>query len=247
MFGELINVKDNYVIIENKSKIIDSNYLNLHVIFTENNRRIVGEIISIDKNTINILLIGEIINDSYVNGIVKKPNLSNGCRIIYKSELELLLGSQDIDNKNNFYIGKSILYDGYNITANFNDFFSNHFAIIGNTGSGKRCSVARIIQNLFNKNTGNLPKKSHIVFFDVYGEYNNAYNNFNNVEGLGFKSFSALPSHNSEIINIPAYFLSVDALAILLDVPSHNQLPILEKTIKLVYIYKNTDETICKF
>lgn len=247
MFGELIDIQENYVLLENKTKKIDSNYLNIHVIFTDNDRRIVGEIISIDKEIIKIILIGEIINNIYVNGVVKKPNLSNGCRIIYKSELELLLGSQDIDNKNTFYIGKSLLYDGFNISGNFNDFFSNHFAIIGNTGSGKSCTVARIIQNIFTKSNENLPKNAHMVFFDVYGEYNKAFQNLNNINGMGFKNFSSSPTSNSEIINIPAYFLGVDDLALLLNVTSHNQLPIVEKTLKLVYIFKNTDEQISKF
>ena len=86
MFGEILDIYDNYVVLENKTGVIDSNYLNIHVIFNDNDRKVVGEIISIDKNTIKILLIGEIINNRYVNGIVRKPNLSGGCRVVYKSE-----------------------------------------------------------------------------------------------------------------------------------------------------------------
>ena len=158
MFGEIIDIFDNFVIIENKTQVIDTNYLNIHVIFSDNNRRIVGEIVSIDKKEIKILLVGEIINDTFINGVVRKPNLSGGCRVIYKSELECLLGRQDTDNTEAFYIGKSLVYDGFNVTGDFNDFFSNHFAIIGNTGSGKSCSVARILQNIFYKSSVNMPK-----------------------------------------------------------------------------------------
>ena len=247
MFGKLLSVHDNFVVLENISNEIDSNYLNLHVIFNENNRKIVGEIISIEKETIKILLIGEIINNIYINGIIRKPNLSNGCRIIYKSEVELLLGNQDLENIDSFYLGKSLIYDGFNITSKFNDFFSNHFAIIGNTGSGKSCSVTRILQNIFYKSKSNLPKNAHIVLFDVYGEYNKAFNSLNNIEGMGFKNYSSKTDQSEgEIINFPAYFLSVDDLALLLNVTSGNQLPILEKTLKLVYIFKNTDETVSK-
>ena len=32
---------------------------------------------------------------------------------------------------------------------NIDDMWSNHSAIFGNTGSGKSCSVARIVQNIF--------------------------------------------------------------------------------------------------
>lgn len=248
MFGELLDVYDNYAIVENKTGQIETNYLNIHVIFNDNNRKVVGEIISIDKSTIKILLIGEIVNDIYINGIVRKPNLNGGCRIIYKSEVELLLGNQELDNIDSFYIGKSLVYDGFNITSKFNDFFSNHFAIIGNTGSGKSCGVTRILQNIFYKSNSNMPNNAHIVLFDVYGEYNKAFASLNNVEGMGFKNYSSkVDLSEGELINIPAYFLSVDDLALLLNANSQNQLPILEKTLKLVYIFKNTDENISKY
>lgn len=248
MFGKLLDVYDNIVVMENVSNNIETNYLNLHVIFNDNNRKIVGEIISIDKNVIKISLVGEIIDDIFINGVLRKPNLSSGCRIIYKSELEALLGKQDLDNNESFYIGKSLLYDGFNITGDFNDFFSNHFAIIGNTGSGKSCAVTRILQNIFYKSKSNMPKGSHIVLFDVYGEYNKAFNALNNIDGMGFKNYSTkVDLSEGELINIPAYFLGVDDLALLLNVSSPNSLPILEKTLKLVYIFKNTDENISKY
>lgn len=248
MFGQLLDVYDNYAIIENKTGQIETNYLNLHVIFQDNNRKVVGEIVSIDKSTIKILLIGEIVNDIFINGIVRKPNLSGGCRIIYKSEVELLLGNQEIDSIDSFYIGKSLVYDGFNITSKFNDFFSNHFAIIGNTGSGKSCGVARILQNIFYKSNSNMPKNAHIVLFDVYGEYNKAFNELNSINGMGFRNYSSkVDLSEGELINIPAYFLGVDDLALLLNVSSPNQLPILEKTLKLVYIFKNVDENISKY
>jgi len=248
MFGEIIDVYDNYVVMENKSQTIDSNYLNLHVIFSDGSKKIVGEIMSIDRKTIKILLIGEIINDKYVNGVVRKPNLSSGCRLIYKSEVELLLGKQDLEGNDTFYLGKSLIYDGFNVTGNFNDFFSNHFAIIGNTGSGKSCSVARILQNIFYKSSSSMPRNAHIVLFDVYGEYNKAFSNLNSIDGMGFKNYSSkVDMSDGELINIPAYFLGVDDLALLLNVSTPNQLPILEKTLKLVYIFKNTDENISKF
>ena len=248
MFGEIIDIHDDVVILKNLTGQIDSNYLNIHVIFNDNTRKIVGEIQNITKTEIKILLIGEINENSFVSGLVRKPNLSSGCRIIYKSEVELLLGSQDLDSSSSFYVGKSLIYDNFNVTGYFNDFFSNHFAVIGNTGSGKSCAVARILQNVFFKKSSNVPKNAHIVLFDAYGEYNKAFESLNQIDDMGFKSYSTNTlSTEHEMINIPAYFLGVDDLALLLDVNTTNQLPILEKTLKLVYIFKNTDENISKY
>ena len=65
---------------------------------------------------------------------------------------------------------------------------------------------------------------------------------------MGFKNYSTrLDLSDGELINIPAYFLSVDDLALLLNVNTPNQLPILEKTLKLVYVFKNTDSNVSKF
>ena len=248
MFGSILKIYDDHVIIENKSNVIDTNYLNLHVIFSDNDKKVVGEIINIERDIIDILLIGIINDNVFTSGLVRKPNLSGGCRVIYKSELELLLGNQDLDNVDSFYIGKSLVYEGFNITSKFNNFFSNHFAVIGNTGSGKSCTVTRLLQNIFYRSSSNLPRGAHIALFDVYGEYNKAFKSLNNIDGMGFKNYSTkVDLTEGEIINIPAYFLSVDDLALLLDVNSPNQLPILEKTLKLVYIFKNTDESVSKY
>lgn len=248
MFGNILKIYDDHVIIQNKSRIIDTNYLNLYVIFSDNEKKVVGEIVNIEVNIIDIILVGIIENDIFNSGLFRKPNLSGGCRVIYKSELELILGNQDLDDMSSFYIGKSLVYDGFNVTSKFNNFFSNHFAVIGNTGSGKSCTVARLLQNIFYRNSSNLPIGAHIALFDVYGEYNNAFLKLNNIEGMGFNNYSTkLDSTEGDIVNIPAYFLSVDDLALLLDVTSANQLPIIEKTLKLVYIFKNTDENVSNY
>ena len=248
MFGNILKIYDDHVIIENKSRIIDTNYLNLYVIFSDNEKKVVGEIVNIEVNIIDIILVGIIENDIFNSGLVRKPNLSGGCRVIYKSELELILGNQDLDDMSSFYIGKSLVYDGFNVTSKFNNFFSNHFAVIGNTGSGKSCTVARLLQNIFYRNSSNLPIGAHIALFDVYGEYNKAFSKLNNIDSMGFNNYSTkLDSTEGDIVNIPAYFLSVDDLALLLDVTSANQLPIIEKTLKLVYIFKNTDENVSNY
>ena len=110
-------------------------------------------------------------------------------RIIYKQELELLIGKQDSNDKSNIYLGKSVTYEQFDVKINLNDFFSNHFAILGNSGSGKSCGVARILQNIFQDNKAGVPQNAHIVLFDVYGEYNEAFKNANNIPNLGYKSY----------------------------------------------------------
>lgn len=245
MFGKIIDIYDNYVIIENATHKLEVNYVNFHVVFPENDRSVVGEIVGMNENEIKVFLVGEIKNDRFSSGVLRKPNFNSKPRIVYKSEVEKFLGSQDIGSSDTLYVGKSLTYDGFNVCANLNDFFSNHFAILGNTGSGKSCGVSRILQNLFYHNDDKMPVNAHLVLFDVYGEYNSALSKINELPGMGYKYFTSdLKFGDGDVINIPAYFLEVDDLALLLNATSPTQLPILEKALQLVYIFKSEDQSM---
>ena len=189
MFGKIIEMEDNVVVIENLSTPT-ANYINYHVAFNEENRKVIGEIVSIKEKEIKVLLVGEVKDDVFYAGVLKKPNFTTIARLVYKSEVELFLGNQDISSKNNLYIGKSNTYEGFNVCADLNDFFANHFAIIGNTGSGKSCGVAKIIQNLFYHNDTVLPLNAHLVLFDVYGEYNTAFQDLNKIPGISYNNLT---------------------------------------------------------
>ena len=242
MFGKILSINENVVILENIAEKLEVNYINYHLIFPEADRKILGEIVSISETEIIVLLVGEIHNNSFTSGVLKKPNFNCTPRLVYKSEVELFLGNQDIANKENLYIGKSNTYEGYNVCADINGFFSNHFAIIGNTGSGKSCGVSRILQNIFYHHEDEMPTNAHLVLFDVYGEYNTALMDINRIPNMGYAYYtSKLDLSEGNLINIPAYFLEIDDLALLLNADSPSQLPIIEKAIKLTYIFKSED------
>ena len=245
MFGKITEIIDNYVYVENSTHELKNNILNVHVVFEEVNRKVVGEVLSINKDIIKIFLIGEIRNNIFYSGIMRKPAFQCIPRIVYKQELELLIGKQDDSDKASVHLGKSVIYENFNVNINLNDFFSNHFAILGNSGSGKSCGVARILQNIFQDNKAGVPENAHIVLFDVFGEYNEAFKNANDIPNLGYKSYSMDDGYDS--INIPAYFLDIDDLALLLNVRSSSQLPILEKTLKLVYIFNSLDDKVQEY
>ena len=61
-----------------------------------------------------------------------------------------------------------------------NGFFSKHIGIVGSTGSGKSCTVAKILQSVvgINEKVNSLLGKqnnSHVVMFDIHDEYSNAF------------------------------------------------------------------------
>ena len=245
MFGRIIEIKDNYVLVENTSGETETNVLNYHVVFTNNNRKTVGEIVAITQGAIEILLVGDIINDRFIAGVIKKPSFKSSCRLVYKSEVELILGKQDISKKDTLYIGKSAIYDGFNVTANANDFLSAHFAIIGNTGSGKSCGAARLIQNIFYFNDEGMPLNSHLAIFDVFGEYNNAFSKMNTLPGIKFRNYTTeifQDGNDNNTIKIPLFLLEADDIALLLNATDANQIPIIQKALELVNIFKSQGE-----
>ena len=242
MFGKILGFDASKMYIENNKGVADTNYIGYHVVFPEPDHKIVGEIIGIDSKQIIILLIGEIINGRFSNGVLKKPSMNTTARIIFKSELESILGSQNYLDRSNLLFGTSPIYKDYVITSSLNNFFANHFAIIGNTGSGKSCGLARLIQNVFFTSSNEIPRNAHVALFDVYGEYCDTFNEMDKFQGLHFKKYTTqLEFGMGGLLTIPAYFLEVDDLAILLGATETSQLPVLSKAIELVKIFKSQD------
>ena len=235
MIGKIESIEGNLVTvklginIENTASIV-----NLHVVFSSQNEVMVGEILSTSKTHAKIALIGELINNSFVSGVNKKPSFASTVRIINKNELDLVLGNSSSNNA--FNLGRIPLYSNYLLNVNPNNLYSNHFCILGNSGAGKSCSVARMFQNLFI----NKRPKSNIFIFDVFGEYARALKGVNNIS---FKSFTTNKEDtDSLLINLPIWLLDVDDLALLLDAESYIQIPIIEKALKIVSVYSMDEE-----
>lgn len=244
MFGKIIRIEDKNVIVQNLKNEILSHMIGYHVVF-EDTKKMVGEIIFVDEKEFHIHLIGELVNQSLIAGIMKYPQGNAIVRVVYKNELELIIGSQETHLPKHLLFGKSNVYENFNVSVNTTSFFSNHFAIIGNTGSGKSCGVARLLQNLFAENKTN-PANSHILIFDTYGEYHSALDKINLHPGIHVKNYTtSIKDGESELIKIPPYLLEVDDLALLLNLNDAELIPILEKTLNYVYIFKGED-SICQ-
>ncbi|MCR8184715.1 ATP-binding protein, partial [Pseudomonas aeruginosa] len=85
------------------------------------------------------------------------------------------------DNEHDFPLGKLSLNKDISLKINGNRFFGKHIAIVGSTGSGKSCTVAKILQDAVgisesqNKSIA-AQNNSHIVIFDIHDEYTAAFN-----------------------------------------------------------------------
>lgn len=238
MVGKIVYISNTLAHIELEE--VNSNLMNMHVIFEDNGRTIIGEVEDIDNKKVTIHFLGEIINNKFIAGLIMKPSLNSKIRLITSDELKYLVGN---DTENNLFLGYSPLYDNCPIYTDINDLFSNHMAIFGNTGSGKSYGVARLLQNLFEK-TKIVPFKSNFFIFDAYGEYHNAFSSIDKYNpNYHFKYYTTnLNDTDGSILRIPLWLLGIDDMALLLQADSHSQIPIIERMLKLVSIFSESSE-----
>lgn len=243
MLGKIIAIEDTTISIElsiDLSKF--QSLLNMHVVMKDPGRTMIGEITDIKGNIAYVNLLGEFINNEFIYGVMKKPSFSATVQLVSKEYIPSIISVGKYNENRDLYIGESPIYDGLKIAININSFFSNHFSIFGNTGSGKSCGIARIIQNLFHKN--NPPYKANLFIFDAYGEYHSAFKELTNIsEEINFKTYTTnLNFSDSEVLCIPLWLLGVDDIALLLGVNKSTQLPIVEKALKLVSVFATDSE-----
>lgn len=242
MFGRIVYISDNVAHIEiPEGTPVATNLMNMHVVFEDELKKILGEVEDISEKLIKVGFLGEIVDNHFVGGVIRKPTLSAKIRVITKEELGLIVGAPTAGS---MLLGVSPLYDEYPIYVNINDLFSNHMAIFGNTGSGKSCGVARILQNVFN-NPSFLPYKSNFFIFDAYGEYHNAFETIGKLNpNYNFKFYTTNRTNdpNTEL-RIPLWLLDVDDMALLLGAETHSQIPIIERMLKMVAIF-SSDENV---
>ena len=191
-------------------------------------------------------VVGEISDDRFTPGASSKPSFKSKVRLITMDELELIFGKQETEfGFTNF--GTSNVYEGYKINVPINEFFNAHFSILGNSGAGKSCTVASILQKLYTSSP-KPPINSALFFFDAYGEYTHAFGDLHRKNpALNYKAYTTNTiDPDCEILRIPPWLLDVDDLALLLDATTPAQLPILEKTLKLVPILTGNSSVVIK-
>ena len=240
MFDRIIYISDDSCQIRLKDNIeITTNLMNLHLVFEDEVKKVLGEVDNLEGNIVKARFLGEIVGDRLIGGTIRKPSLDAQIRVIDKSEVPLITGS---DSPGYMELGVCPFYDDFPVFLDVNSFFSNHFAIFGNTGSGKSCGTTRLFQNMFHDKRLN-PYKANIFIFDSSGEYYNAFSNLSQINPqYNYRYITTNETDGiGEKLRIPIYLLNSDDLALLLQCTSHSQLPIIERMLKLALVFSQND------
>lgn len=172
-------------------------------------------------------------------------NVKNQSEIICQTEYYKNKNCPHKENKRfkTLSIGKSAIFPDYDVKINIDKFFGSHSAILGNTGSGKSCTISSIIQGIY-KFKEYAATGSTFIFFDVNGEYKKAFSKLNEDNKLiSIKYLTLDPNcEESEKFILPNWFLNIDEWALLLQASEKTQLPILRSALGLASVFSKDDE-----
>tara|TARA_R110002110_G_scaffold411566_2_gene636070 strand:+ start:13845 stop:15896 length:2052 start_codon:yes stop_codon:yes gene_type:complete len=174
------------------------------------------------------------------------------------SELETKKDAGGTDQQGNvphtIEIGTSAVFKGYPVKSRLDELFGGHVAVLGNTGSGKSCTVASIFQSVFMKPEAFAALGSAFVIFDVNGEYRRA---LDNVPGWIKSCYLKASEPDMPILDasekrqgaeikdrfkLPHWFMSVDEWALLLRASEKSQIPALRTALGLTTLFQETPE-----
>lgn len=147
-----------------------------------------------------------------------------------------------------FDIGTSVVFDDYQVKVRVDEFFGGHSAILGNTGSGKSCTVASILQSIFSKETAHPAAGASFIFFDTNGEYRQAFQElpppihrtYSLVPGMSGTYTSPVPLDDRETVydfRLPHWFMSADEWDLLLRASDRTQRPVLRTALGLTSLF----------
>ncbi|MBU0640796.1 MAG: ATP-binding protein [Planctomycetes bacterium] len=124
--------------------------------------------------TMTVQLLGTVRNDTFQRGVSEYPTLGDPVRLGVDEDFELIFGCFDDlaagrEQRRAFPMGRFAVDTDFEVKVLGKEFFAKHVAVMGNSGSGKSCTTAKIVHEALR-----LPY-SQVVLFDMHGEYAAAF------------------------------------------------------------------------
>lgn len=199
-------------------------------------------------------MIGTIENSGkYIQGVYNYPILDNPVWYVTRQDLNNIFDQKEpksgdiisINFDDDYYlpIGTSPSFSDYKIKINPDKFFGKHAAILGNTGSGKSCTFASIIQSMFEfEYNGKRLQNAHIIIFDTNGEYRQAFQGTKENPYKNLNEVNAFHIDKSGM-KIPFWFMNFADFDFLFEPTSGTQAPVFKRALSLA---KNQTVTTIK-
>lgn len=157
------------------------------------------------------------------------------------------LGNGEATRYNALSIGTSVVFQDYAVKVRVDEFFGGHAAVLGNTGSGKSCTVATLLQSLFEKRDEFFARGATFLVLDVNGEYRSAFSELREDVKRRYIKLDADPqadppeamgaSETTSVFRLPHWFMSVEEWELLLRASERTQQPVLRTALGLSTLF----------
>ena len=111
MFDRIVYISDHSANIRLKdAEHLAINLMNLHLIFEDKDKKVLGEVDDLDKDIVKARFLGEIVNGRLIGGTIRKPSLDATIRVIDQSEIPMIVGE---DKEGYMRFGVSPFYNDF--------------------------------------------------------------------------------------------------------------------------------------
>lgn len=121
-----------------------------------------------------VQLLGEICAGRFARGVNEYPIVGDDVWVAVQTDFETIFGSFDqllagSKHPKSFSLGRFAYNPDFEVKVLGSELFAKHVAVLGNSGSGKSCTTARILQEVLDL------QQAQVVLFDMHGEYKAAF------------------------------------------------------------------------
>ena len=156
------------------------------------------------------------------------PSVGEGVLIPTDAQLNSIIESSD----NPVQIGNSPLAGNAKVKINPDKIFGRHLAVLGNTGSGKSCSVAGLIRwSLEQASKENAHPNARFIILDPNGEYSRAFQNDATIKSEIFK---VEPDEKSSQLQVPLWFWNTEEWSAFVQASDKAQRPALVQALRFM-------------
>lgn len=171
---------------------------------------------------------------SFSFGVSVFPSLYSDVLYIKSRELDSIYNNAEVAVKigvesqrlTHIPIGYSTIFKDYSVKIDIDKFYGAHSSVLGNTGSGKSCTISSMLQTLYRHENYSAVGSTFIVF-DINGEYQQALGTFPN-QSIHCKT--AIVNSNNDF-RLPHWYFTLEEWEILLNASEKAQRPILHNAL----------------
>jgi DNA helicase HerA-like ATPase len=179
----LITIKDLNLIHDDRTYRVGQ--LGSYVTMPMDDRTLVGLVTGVGRQEattidvqpeliMQVQLLGEIKAGRFIRGVGEHPIVGDDVWVAVRNDFEKIFGSFDqllagSKHPQSFALGRFAYNTEFEVKVLGTEFFAKHVAILGNSGSGKSCTTAKVLQEALDL------RQSQVVLFDMHGEYRAAF------------------------------------------------------------------------